>query len=75
MKEKEVVVGDYENEIEAEIAKGHLEASGVLAFVMKDDAGGMFPSLQDAQGVRLVVPEAQREKAIKILATVSVAGK
>jgi hypothetical protein len=65
--ENQVVVAEYENEIDAEIAKGHLEASGIPAFIIKDDGGGMLPSLQDAQGVRLVVAETQREKAKKIL--------
>jgi hypothetical protein len=72
MEEQQVVVGDYENEIDAEIAKGHLEASRISASIIKDDVGGMFPSLQDAQGVRLVVAESQKETAEKILTDVSV---
>ena len=67
MEEKQVVVSEYENEIDAEIAKGHLEASGISALIIKDDGGGMFPSLQNADGVRLVVAEAHKEKAKKIL--------
>jgi len=67
MEEKQVVVAEYENEIDAEIAKGHLEASGIPAFIIKDDGGGMLPSLQDAQGVQLVVAETQKEKAKRIL--------
>jgi hypothetical protein len=74
MEEKRIVVGDYENEIDAAIAKGHLESSGITASIIKDDVGGMFPSLQDSQGVRLVVDEAQGEKAKKILTDVSVGG-
>ncbi len=67
MEEKQVVVGEYENEIDAEIAKGHLEASGIPASITKDDGGGMLPSLQNTEGVQLVVAETQREKAKKIL--------
>ncbi len=67
MRKKQVVVGDYENELDAEIAKGHLEASGVPASIFKDDGGGMLPSLQNAEGVQLVVDEDQKEKAEKIL--------
>jgi hypothetical protein len=67
MDEKQVVVGEYENEIDAEIAKGHLEASGIPAYIIKDDGGSMLPSLQNAEGVQLVVAETQREKARKIL--------
>jgi len=67
MEEKQVVVGEYENELDAEIAKGHLEASGIPASITKDDGGGMLPSLQNTEGVQLVVAETQREKAQKIL--------
>ncbi len=67
MEEKQVVVGEYENEIDAEIAKGHLEASGIPSSIMKDDGGGMLPSLQNTEGVQLVVSETQKEKAMKIL--------
>jgi hypothetical protein len=34
--EKQVVVGEYGNEIEAEIAKEHLESSGVTASIIID---------------------------------------
>jgi hypothetical protein len=67
VKEKKVVVAEFENEIDAEIAKGHLEASGISAAIFKNDGGGMFPSLQNAEGVQLVVSESQGEKARKIL--------
>lgn len=67
MEEKQVVVGNYENEIEAEIAKGRLESSGIPAFIIKDDGGGMLPSLQNAEGVQLLVAETQSMEAKKIL--------
>jgi len=69
MRKKQVVVGEYENELDAEIARGHLESSGVPAFIIKDDGGGMLPSLQNAEGVQLIVAENQQEKAMKILQT------
>ena len=65
MEEKQVVVGEYENEIDAEIAKGHLEVSGISASIIK--GGGMLPALQNTEGVQLVVAETQAEKAKKIL--------
>ena len=65
MEKKQVVVGEYENELDAEIAKGHLEASGIEASIIK--GGGMLPSLRNAEGVQLVVAETQSEKARKIL--------
>jgi hypothetical protein len=67
MKETQVVVGEYDNEIDAEIAKGHLRASGIPASIIKDDGGGMLPSLQNTKGVQLLVAEHQSEKARKIL--------
>jgi hypothetical protein len=69
MKEKQIVVGEYENEIDAEIAKGHLESSGIPASIIK--GGGLLPSLQNTEGVQLVVTETQSEKAKKILKTKS----
>jgi hypothetical protein len=65
MEQKQVVVGEYDNEIDAEIAKGHLHASGIPASIIK--GGGMLPSLQNAEGVQLVVPETWSEKAKKII--------
>ena len=67
MEPNQVVVGEYDNEIDAEIAKGHLEASGISASIIKDDGGGMFPSLQNVEGVQLLVAETQVEKAMTIL--------
>ena len=67
MEPNQVVVAEFENEIDAEIAKGHLESSGIPASIIKDDGGGMFPSLQNADGVKLLVAEPQREEARRIL--------
>jgi hypothetical protein len=41
VEEKQVIVGEYENEIDAKIAKGHLEFSGITASIIK--GGGMLP--------------------------------
>jgi hypothetical protein len=67
MRAKQVIVGEYDNEIDAEIAKGHLEASGITASIIKDDGGGMLPSLQGAEGVQLLVAEAQEKVARELL--------
>jgi hypothetical protein len=67
MEEKQIIIANYENEIDAEIAKGHLESSGIQASVIKDDGGSMLPSMQITEGVQLVVNETQSEKAKKIL--------
>ena len=65
MEEKQIVVGEYENEIDAEIAKGHLKSSGIESSIIK--GGGTLPSLQNTEGVQLVVDEARSEEAKKIL--------
>lgn len=67
MKREQVIVGSFRNEIDAEIAKGHLESAGIKASIFKDDVGGAFPSLQTAEGVQLLVSTAEEEKARTIL--------
>lgn len=64
---RQVIIGSYENELDAEIAKGHLEAVGIEATILKDDAGGMFPSLQQTSGVKLSVTEELVIRAKEIL--------
>jgi hypothetical protein len=65
VEEEQVVVGEYENEIDAEIAKGHLKSSGIESSIIK--GGGTLPSLQNTEGVQLVFEKSQCEKAEKIL--------
>ncbi|MGO9482704.1 MAG: DUF2007 domain-containing protein [Candidatus Kryptoniota bacterium] len=67
MDHDQVVVGQFRNEIDAEIAKGHLESEGVKAFIIKEDIGGAFPSLQNTEGVRLSVDKTDEDKARAIL--------
>lgn len=67
MAEEVIVIRVFPNEIDAIMAQQELEASGVRAFVFKDDAGGMEPHLQRTSGVRLVVNHADAERAAEIL--------
>ena len=63
-----VCVQTYNNRAEAEMAKGHLESQGVPAFVSADDAGGLYPALQQvAKGVRLMVAHNNLKEAKEIL--------
>ncbi len=39
------------NDLEAEIAKGTLEESGIDVFISRDDCGGMEPQLQMTEGI------------------------
>ena len=61
-----VVIRDYLNKIEAELAQGALRASGVHSIVSADDAGGTEPGLWMG-GVRLLVRAEDAKKAEQIL--------
>ena len=63
----------YTNEIEAEIAKGRLEALGVGVVLQKDNCGGMRPHLDLQAGVKLYVADQELEKAREILTSTVVA--
>jgi hypothetical protein len=65
--QRQVAIQRFENDLDAEVAKGHLEAAGIEAKIIKDDAGGMFPSLQQTGGVQVLVAEAQSGRAREIL--------
>jgi hypothetical protein len=67
MKRDLVVLGIFSNDIDAEMAKGHVESAGIDAIVLKDDVGGMFPTLQETEGVKLMVSRSDAEKAKRIL--------
>jgi len=64
---KLVTIETFVNELDAEVAKQHLQSHGIDAMISKDDCGGMRPWLQQQQGVVLQVFENDSAKAIKIL--------
>jgi hypothetical protein len=55
MPERTRTVATFNSLAEAEMARGRLEAEGILAVVLRDDAGGMFPQFQTVRGVKLDV--------------------
>ena len=63
----------YTSEIEAEIAKGRLEALGVNVVLEKDNCGGMRPLLDLQAGVKLFVLDDDLAKAREILTSAAVA--
>jgi hypothetical protein len=63
----------YTSEIEAEIAKGRLEALGVPVVLEKDNCGGMRPHLDLQAGVKLFVADQDLDKAREILVRQTVA--
>ena len=58
------VVGD---ETKARIEAGFLESNGIDARIAEDDAGDQIPSLESTQGVRILVPAEQADRARKLL--------
>jgi hypothetical protein len=67
MESDKIVVASFTNELDAELAKGHLEAEGIESAIVKDDGGGMFPSLQGTAGVQVIVARSDEEQARRIL--------
>lgn len=63
----------YTSEIEAEIAKGRLEALGVQVVLEKDNCGGMRPHFDLQAGIKLFVADGDLEKAREILTSTAVA--
>jgi hypothetical protein len=62
-----VVLRQFGNEAEANLAASVLEANGVPARVAADTAGGAFPSLALVFPIRLLVRRADRELARQLL--------
>jgi hypothetical protein len=62
-----VVVGTFLNQIEADMARGALEAADIESMISADDAGGLRPHLWMG-GVRLLVRAEDAEQAAEILA-------
>jgi hypothetical protein len=62
-----VTIRTYGSEFEAEAARAVLEASGIPAMVLRDNAGGMLPSLNLLSEVRLLVREEDADEADAVL--------
>jgi hypothetical protein len=62
-----VVVGAYSTDLEAQMGQAILEAHGIASIVLRDDAGGMLPSLNILVNVRLAVQEDDADEAREIL--------
>lgn len=63
-----ITVRSFPRRIEAEIAKGFLQANGISSIIFSDDGGGMRPfPMSYVPGVELKVSESDLEKAKEIL--------
>ena len=62
-----MVIREYVNEMEAVVARSVLEAHHIPAVVLRDDAGGMLPSMHLLYPVRLAVRVGDATHALRIL--------
>lgn len=67
MADEIVTIRIFSNETDAAMAQHVIQESGIRAYVLKDDAGGMEPHLQRTTGVRIIVSRADAERAHEIL--------
>lgn len=67
MSSDRVVVRTFMTEPDAELARAVLAANGIAATVLRDDAGGMLPSMSLGSEIRLVVAAGDAEAAREIL--------
>jgi len=67
MPEQAFVVRTFPNSVEAEFARAVLDANGIVSMLLKDNAGGMLPSLEVLHPVRLVVRRTDVDTAVRLL--------
>lgn len=60
------VVATFKYRHEAEVARSFLDMAGIESMIATDDAGGAYPGA--LTGARLIVREADAERARKVLA-------
>ncbi len=69
MNDNKIVIGIFENELYAIIAKRDLSEAGINASIIKKVGGIFLPFLTQDDGVPLIVSITQVEEAKKILKT------
>ena len=57
------VIKVFASRMEAELARGYLEAMGIKTRVVSDDADQLYPSLGVVKGVKLITAEKNLEQA------------
>lgn len=63
-----VIVQAFDNQAEAEIAKGALQAAGIDAMIQADTVGGMRPHIAwSSDGFKILVRERDENAARKVL--------
>jgi hypothetical protein len=61
------VIRSYPSEVDARLAQAVLEVHGIPSMLLRDDMGGMQPTLTALSGVRLLVRHDDAVAAIRIL--------
>jgi len=67
MKEQKIIVGEFEDELYAEIARRDLEAAGIRAIKLKDNGNVVILISKQDKAVQLMIPVTQLEQAKIIL--------
>jgi predicted metal-binding protein len=67
MNEQKIIVGEFEDELYAEIARRDLEAAGISATKLKDNGRVIILFSKQDKTVQLMIPFTQLEQAKKIL--------
>jgi hypothetical protein len=67
MKEKLVTVAQFDDYIEADLARQLLQDEGIQAFVMGQNVGNVYSGVPAAIAIELQTAESQAEEARKIL--------
>lgn len=66
---KLIAIHTFTNELEADLAKGALEAFGIDCMIARDDCGGQRPHLALTGGLRLLVRAEDAQSAKEVLRT------
>jgi hypothetical protein len=66
---KLVTIHTFTNDLEANLAKGALEAFGIDCMIARDDAGGQRPHMALTGGLRLLVRAEDAKRAAEVLRT------
>jgi hypothetical protein len=62
-----VALGTYNSLTEAQLVKARLESDGIDSLVQSDDLGATAPTLITVRGVRVLVREIDRARAMESL--------
>jgi hypothetical protein len=68
-----VLIKAFHSSVDADMAASILRANHISAWLQTDDCGGMYPSLDTAQGVKLLAHSADAEAARALLAAMPLA--